>query len=625
MLPFTAQIVHFRRTSFAIVFLCFLHFMGIAQCCTNGRNLLAPYNPHFSMQGDPVPPGFENDNTYSPFLGPGLYSLVVSRNYGACFSSPQYDHTFGNESGSLLWFDTEGNASPETPAVAWMVFDPSRPPGQENTIDVQPNTEYVFSVWIRDLAREPDCVSGGAPVMGLRINGEDMAEINLADYTTPCCPDWVYLCATWNSGEATQALIQIESRSGIGWTDLGIDDVYFGTTFTNFENILGNDVSTCSFETEVLQPNVPGATYSWSDGSTADSFLVTAPGVYWVDILSAGCEGRDSIEFTLSEDAPSVTLGEDQTICEGETLNLFPETSTGVSYLWQNGSVGATLLASQAGTYWVQAMNDCGMARDSMELTTIGAPQLQLPMDTIVCEGTEVLLTLEATGAQQVFWQNGAGGTVVANQPGWYAAQATNACFVVNDSTWVRWKTDTLSLQWELEVDTLPCFEGWSIVGRALAEGYTSLEWWSDSQTVSTDTLFQTVLDASQGGRIELVIVGECLSEERLVADFEAHNELVEGYTIVVPTAFSPNNQGGNEAFEPRFFEGGREVLGDYSGRIFNRWGILVFDNRAGISWRGNDPSAGEVVDGVYFVEINYFDPCLGAMKSYSGALSLFR
>ncbi|MBX2903450.1 MAG: gliding motility-associated C-terminal domain-containing protein [Chitinophagales bacterium] len=286
----------FNRTTLLYTIFYFFQSYIQAQCCSNGVNLLANYNPDFSAPYTTTPPGFTNSNTYSVTLGPGYYSIITSRNYGACASTPEFDHTSGNTSGKFLWFDTPNWASAGNPAIAWKPFNPLLPPGSQDLLTVVPNTTYVFSCWIRDLARNPDCVSGGAPIMGLRINGTDMAQVNLA---TPvpgqCCPEWVYMCASWNSGNSTTALIQIESRTGSGFTDLGIDDVYFGSTAFGANINLGNDTTICTGQSLTLQANLPNSTNVWSDGSTGNTLTVSTSGLYWVEVTQNGCISRDSI------------------------------------------------------------------------------------------------------------------------------------------------------------------------------------------------------------------------------------------------------------------------------------------------------------------------------------------
>ncbi len=405
------------------------------QCCSNGVNLLENYNPTFSDEFTDIPPGFQTDNTYSEFLGAGLYSIIVSRNYGACSLTPQFDHTTGDSEGGLLWFDTGFSATATTPQTAWKPYDPNRPPGQENTIDVVPNTNYVFSVWIRDLARNPDCQTGGAPIMGLRINGVDMAEINLGDYTSPCCPEWVYLCSEWNSGNSTTVLIQIESRTGQGFTDLGIDDVYFGTTDVDFDGLLGNDIATCAEENFVLAPDLIGAEYLWSDGSTNDSLLVTEPGLYWVEIQQGTCTGADSILISIGA-IESIDLGEDLVLCENEIVELEPDIFPSGDYLWQNGSTEESVLITEPGLYWLQISSDCGNTSDSINVSFIDPIQpFDLGEDEVICENSALLLQPDIFPQGEYLWQNGSDDeSITVAQPGLYWLKITSECESLVDS-----------------------------------------------------------------------------------------------------------------------------------------------------------------------------------------------
>jgi gliding motility-associated-like protein len=59
-----------------------------------------------------------------------------------------------------------------------------------------------------------------------------------------------------------------------------------------------------------------------------------------------------------------------------------------------------------------------------------------------------------------------------------------------------------------------------------------------------------------------------------------------ENCLVVMPNAFSPNNDGNNDIFRPKVFD----QLSNYELRVYNRWGNLIF--------RTNDPRAGW--DGTY-------------------------
>jgi hypothetical protein len=268
----------------SLLFVLFFSFSGTSQCCYTSPNLLK--NSDFSAPYvNGIPPHFTSDAVYSPFHGAGTYDVVSSRNYGACVSTPQFDHTTGDSSGWYLWYDTPYHASPSNPGLAWMPFDKARPDtapfaaDNKRRVDVQKNTWYSFSCWIRDIARESDCVNGGAPVMGLRINGVDMHQIDLGQFTTPCCPKWIYLCTEWYSGSDTTAALIIESRNANGFTDLAIDDVYFGLKDDPLLKPLSIEDTTCEGRTITLgarlQQHCPGCTFVWKDDTTSSSVLST--------------------------------------------------------------------------------------------------------------------------------------------------------------------------------------------------------------------------------------------------------------------------------------------------------------------------------------------------------------
>jgi hypothetical protein len=112
--------------------------------------------------------------------------------------------------------------------------------------------------------------------------------------------------------------------------------------------------------------------YEWTlpDKSVVPGKLLTArlPGMYY--ILYSGitdfCGAKDSIYLDITA-SPWVSLGEDKILCEGTTIGLDPETSTGIdNYLWQDNSMQTTFTLQSPGTYFVNVSNICGAASDTM-------------------------------------------------------------------------------------------------------------------------------------------------------------------------------------------------------------------------------------------------------------------
>lgn len=63
---------------------------------------------------------------------------------------------------------------------------------------------------------------------------------------------------------------------------------------------LGADTILCPGDAFTLQPGLAGGSYLWSDGSSANSLMVSQPGTYWLQYLDAnGCIGTDTLLVDL--------------------------------------------------------------------------------------------------------------------------------------------------------------------------------------------------------------------------------------------------------------------------------------------------------------------------------------
>jgi len=101
-----------------------------------------------------------------------------------------------------------------------------------------------------------------------------------------------------------------------------------------------------------------------------------------------------------------------------------------------------------------------------------------------------------------------------------------------------------------------------------------------------------------------------------LVCLFLFINESFRAQTaITIPNVFTPNNDNINDEFSINL--NGITVT-DYSIKIYNNWGVLMFSSQnANINWDGRTSAGIKVSEGNYYyiVVING--------KSYSGVLSL--
>lgn len=129
---------------------------------------------------------------------------------------------------------------------------------------------------------------------------------------------------------------------------------------------LGKDTILCEGQTMVLDAQNAGSEYTWQDNSTMQTFHVNQNGTYWVTVTIDGCTGKDTITV-FNDTKPQFSLGLDQYLCAGHSLQLVPGIS-GASYIWQDGSTNSTYLVTAGGLYYVDIRNSCGATKDSINI-----------------------------------------------------------------------------------------------------------------------------------------------------------------------------------------------------------------------------------------------------------------
>ena len=97
-----------------------------------------------------------------------------------------------------------------------------------------------------------------------------------------------------------------------------------------------------------------------------------------------GFEGQVLFDYEIHNDPD---LGEDTTLCLGETINLSLN-STYISYLWSDGSTGSSLSVDSEGIYWVDVELNCGVIRDSI---VVNQNSINLGVDQEICPGSEIV------------------------------------------------------------------------------------------------------------------------------------------------------------------------------------------------------------------------------------------
>jgi gliding motility-associated-like protein len=189
--------------------------------------------------------------------------------------------------------------------------------------------------------------------------------------------------------------------------------------------------------------------YEWtlSDGRKiiSDTLRVRVNGTYKVRYYSIteSCGEETVVNINLIQN-PVSNLGKDTLICPGESIVLKPINNSGVSsYLWQDGSTLSQLSVSAPGLYWLQTSNVCGVARDSILVSPLQKPTVNLGVDKELCSGYNLVLkNLIHQDGLQYMWQNTfSGDSFIVRRPGVYWVNAHNSCGTAEDTIVVREKT----------------------------------------------------------------------------------------------------------------------------------------------------------------------------------------
>ena len=203
---------------------------------------------------------------------------------------------------------------------------------------------------------------------------------------------------------------------------------YLGAFADN--SIFGVDINICDTIYTITLPNLQNVNYTWMDGSSSPVFQVNSSGTYWVEanILPDNCVYRDTILINFAEPF-FIDFGSDTIICnDNSPITLIPQTDTGVTYLFSNGSTSPAISVNTSDTYWVTANNGGCIASDTIDVLYVDA-EVDLGADLILCpEGN--LKIIPQTGSLSYDWSDGSSGPFLEiHEPGSYQATINiNGC-----------------------------------------------------------------------------------------------------------------------------------------------------------------------------------------------------
>ena len=367
-----------------------------------------------------------------------------------------------------------------------------------------------------------------------RINGNLIGPVFLSSDTI--C-HWTQFYTLWNSNTNNSAVISIVNQNiGGGGNDFALDDIFF------------SELKICTDSVKVVVEN------------------------------------------------PSMDLGPDTTICEGQYFYLHP-TETYNEYYWSTGATTPSIMVLVEGEYWCRGTNssDC-IAVDTIHVFFKPQPRLELfAHKNPICEGESVEIVVESsTTPIFLLWNNGDLSDTISVKP------------LVNTIYSVVGNADDCLDTAEIEIEVIPhqtIFLGeddFLCTGESI---YFNLDSLTGNFYWSTDETANQILIEEPG--LYWVYINDRGCDLSDTIEFKECSE------IIVPNIFTPNGDFINDFFYPE-----TKGIDTLSIWIYDRWGKRVFktdDFKTG--WDGKI-SGSLAPEGQYYWTIYYIENKSGNLRT---------
>ena len=238
-----------------------------------------------------------------------------------------------------------------------------------------------------------------------------------------------YLGGAWQSEAYGWLPVGACCPTSIPQFDFVQDTVCAGAPISVSNNSIGNNL-----------------TYLWeyeggSSTAASPTFSIAEAGAYDVTLTVTGDSCSDSLVKEIEVLAqPEVNLGNDTTVCDGDTLVLI--LPTGDDYLWSDGSTSFENSIAAIGTLSVTVTNDDGcVGSDTIAVTgVLPTITVNLGADKMVCP-EEVVSLNAGSGGTSYLWSTGESTQMVdVNQEGTYSVTVSESGSCDgNDEIQVSW------------------------------------------------------------------------------------------------------------------------------------------------------------------------------------------
>ncbi len=239
-----------------------------------------------------------------------------------------------------------------------------------------------------------------------------------------CYPDTLYKCPKdyisfgctypkvkylWDNGDTAAILnTNLAGKYSVNITDsLGCLHQFSSNILEYNPSVdLGPDLKICENDSSILKPQRPYTykSFLWNTGAIDSIIKISPDKTYSITVIDKNnCTSFDTLNV-VGKPMPNLNLGNDTSFCEGFSKQIkLKETNT--QYTLNGSPIVDGFDASKTATYIVQANRESCVSNDTLTITVIPFPLVNLGFDDSICMDGSFIL--DAGIAQSYKWNTG--------------------------------------------------------------------------------------------------------------------------------------------------------------------------------------------------------------------------
>lgn len=182
----------------------------------------------------------------------------------------------------------------------------------------------------------------------------------------------------WQDGSTESSYTAKEA--GMYWVEVFNGECYLRDSVVVIKESLpviswNDELLLCSGKDTLVTPGNQFESYLWQDGAVTESYKISQPGAYWVEVGNSCGMARDSL--TVIADTRILDFTTDTCLFDySPKLTLAP--NNGVNFQWEGKAMDEPLNTTESGNFRITLQNSCALIEQSTEVRIVDLNTISL-------------------------------------------------------------------------------------------------------------------------------------------------------------------------------------------------------------------------------------------------------